>query len=125
MADLTIGEIGITLQEQLLSVDQTQSPPASTPLDLTNVSSVALSYYITAPGNSSPQPPVKTVPMGILGSPTNGVVFYVFAAGDLVKPANMVKDGVFRYTIKITFNNGNVFYPISDGVLTIKDDSIL
>lgn len=125
MADLTIGEIGIVVQQQLMAQDLTQSPPVQTPLDLTNAQKVEMLFFIGPPNYSPPQPPVKTVLMGILSPPSSGTVFYSFQSGDLSKPSNMGKNGVFKYAIRVTFNNGNVFYTNFDGQFTIKDDSVL
>lgn len=124
MSDLTIGDTP-TFQVQLLAVDQSKNPPSSTPLDLTNATQVQLSWLITSPESPLQQQPTKTAPMGIVGNPTSGTVFYDFLPGDLVKPANMGKNGVFRYFVRVTFNNGMVLTTSSDGQLTIKDDSIL
>ena len=125
MSDLTIGDVGIALQVQLMSQDLTQSPPAQVPLDLTNAQKVELLFSIQSPTSITPQAPSNTVLMGILGIPSNGTVFYVFQAGDLVKPPGMGKNGVLKYTIRVTFNNGNVLYTNLDGQFTIKDDSVL
>lgn len=124
MSDLTIGDVGVTFQVQLLGTDLSQNPPTSVPLDLTNAQKIELMFLITNP-QSFFQPPSNTVLMGIVGSPINGTVFYDFQPGDLVKPANMSKDGVFKYSIKVTFNNGDVLHTSLDGQLTIKDDSVL
>jgi hypothetical protein len=124
MADLTIGEIGKTLQLNLSFVDQTQNPPVQSPLDLTNVSSVALSFVITDI-SAKPSPPVKTVQMTINSPATAGIVQYIFLAGDLAKPSNMGKNGVFRYSVEVTYANGNILNPSNDGLLSIKDDSVL
>jgi hypothetical protein len=125
MSDLTIGDVGVTLQEQLLGQDLTQDPPVQTPLDLTNAQKVELLFLIVPPNSTPPQPPVKTVLMSILSPPTNGVVFYSFQAGDLVAPLGMGKNGVFKFSIRVTFNNGNIFYTNIDGQFSIKDDSVL
>lgn len=125
MSDLTIGDIGVTLQEQLLALDITQTPPTSIPLDLTAVQKVELLFLIVPPNSNPPQVPTKTVLMGILGDPKNGTVFYDFQSTDLVKPSAMGKDGVFKYAIRVTFNNGDIFYSNTDGQLTIKSDDVL
>lgn len=125
MADLTIDDIGTVLHVQLLSLDSSQNPPVQTPLDLTNALKVELTYLITDPTALSPALPTKTVQMSILSPPANGGVFYSFQAGDLAKPANMGKNGVFKYTIKVTFLGGNVLHINTDQQLTIKDDSVL
>ena len=125
MADLTVGEIGVTLQVQLNILDSSQSPPAQVPLDLTNATLVELLYLITDPISIPPAQPTKTVPMGILAPATSGTVFYNFVSGDLAKPAGMSKNGVFKYTIRVTFANSNVLYLQDDQILTIKDDGVL
>lgn len=122
MADLTIGEVGVVLQCQLVSVNNSVNPPAQVPLDLTGASSIVFSFVITDP-NARPQTPV-TRSMLIVDAP-NGVVQYTFVSGDLVLPANMTKNGVVRYSIEIEYSNGNLFVTNEDGLLTIKDDSVL
>ena len=122
MADLTIGEVGNTLQLNLINVDETQSPPVSTPLNLTGAT-VQLTFVI-AEQNSKPLAPSQTRPMSITNSP-GGIVQYVFVASDLVKPPTMGKDGVFRYSVKVTFNTGLILISAFDGKLSIKDDSVL
>jgi len=121
MADLTIGEIGNILQVNLVTVDSTQTPPVQTPLDVTGAT-VTLLYAITAPNNPPKAPTLVT--MAIINS-TGGVVQYVFKFGDLAKPSEMGKNGVFRFSIRITYPNGNVLQTAVDGQLTIKDDSLL
>lgn len=125
MADLTVNDIGATLQVQLMALDASQNPSVQTPLDLTNAVSIQLSYLITDPTSTVPATPTKTVSMGILGSAVNGNVFYVFQSGDLAKPPNMGKNGVFKYTIVVTFAGGSVLHINQDQQLTIKDDSVL
>lgn len=122
MPDLTIGEIGVVLQVNLVSLDTSVNPPTQVPLDLTGATGVTLSYVITDP-NARPQAPVSRE-MFIVDAP-NGIVQYTFVDGDLVLPANMTKNGVFRYSIEIEYSNGNLFVTNQDGLLTIKDDSIL
>jgi hypothetical protein len=124
MADLTVGEIGKVLQLNLVDIDQTQSPPASIPLDLTNAQSVFLFWSITAIA-APPTPPGSPRSMSIVGPAVNGVVSYAFLAGDLAAPPGMGKTGQFRFSVKVLFTNSNVLYPAYDGLLSIKDDSIL
>jgi hypothetical protein len=124
MADLTVGEIGKVLQLNLVDIDQTKTPPASIPLDLTNAQSVFLLWSIT-PINAPPTAPGSPRNMSIVGSPANGVVSYAFVVNDLVAPAGMGKNGQFRFSVKVLFTNSNVLYPAMDGLLSIKDDSVL
>jgi len=121
MADLTIGDIGNSLVINLVCLDSSVSPPAQIPLDLTDATAVNLLFTITAPGYPAKVP--KTVAMSIVGSPTNGQVQYVFQSGDLAAPPEMGKNGVFRFSIQIQFQNGNVLYTDSDGLLSIKNDA--
>ena len=123
MADLTIGEVGNVLQLNLVSIDQTQSPPARIPLDLTNATQVRLSWVIVDQ-TAQPQPPSNNVNMQITNAPV-GVVQYTFLPGDLVKPPTMSKNGLFRFTVKVTFSTGVILIAAQDGLLTIKDDAVL
>ena len=122
MADLTIGEIGVVLQVTLQSLDSSQNPPVQIPLDLTGAT-VTLLYVLSSP-NEKPKTPVSRN-MTIVGTPTAGVVKYTFASNDLVAPPEVSKNGVFRYSIKIVFPSGTVFYTNEDAQLTVKDDSSL
>lgn len=124
MADLTIGEQGKVLQLNLINIDQTQVPPVSSPLDLTNAQTVFLYWSIT-PIGAPPTPPISPKTMTIIGPPANGVVQYIFQPSDLVAPAGMGKTGQFRFTVKVQFTNSEILYPAFDGLLSIKDDSIL
>lgn len=123
MAQLTIGEIGKVLQLNLTLVDQTVSPPIQKALDLTNVASVFLLYTISDVKGQQNTPTPRQ--MSIIGSPTLGVVQYAFALGDLVRPSNMGKNGVFRYSVQVNYTNGTVLYPTDDGKIAIKDDSVI
>lgn len=123
MADLTIGEVGNTLQLNLINVDQSTSPPTSSPLDLSGATQVQLSFVITNV-KSKPQAPALTRNMTIVNAP-GGIVQYVFVSNDLVAPLNMGKDGVFRYSVKVTFNTGMILISAEDGQLTIKNDATL
>jgi hypothetical protein len=125
MADLTLGEVGKQLVINLYKIDNTVSPPAQVPLNLTGAT-VTLSWIITDP-NSQPLKPTNIVTMTIL-DPINGIVSYTFQAGDLVKsPAStMGKNGAFRFSVLATFPGGStILYTNNDGLLAIKDDSIL
>lgn len=123
MADLTIGEVGKQLQFSLTTTDFTQTPPAQIPLDLTNASSVQLLFAVTSP-NGPPKAP-KTVNMTIVGSPTAGIVSYTFIGTDLVQPAEMGKNGVFRFAVKVNFPSSIVFFSNFDGSLSVKSDATL
>jgi hypothetical protein len=123
MADLTIGEVGNTLQLNLVNIDQSQTPPAATPLNLSGATQVQLSFVI-CDTKSKPLPPSKQVNMTIT-NPSGGIVQYVFVAGDLAAPPSMGKDGVFRYSVQVTFNTGLILISADDGLLTIKNDSTL
>lgn len=122
MADLTIGEVGVILQVQLLALNTAANPPTTTPLDLTGAT-VTLSYVITNQ-NAPPQSPLTVRNMLIFDAP-NGIVQYTFQSGDLVRPPNMAKFGAFRYSIKATYLGGNILVTAYDGILSIKDDSQL
>lgn len=122
MSDLTIGEVGVTLQATLQSLDSTKNPPVASPLDLTGAQ-VTLLFAITD-ANGRPKAPVSRT-MSVVDAP-NGVVQYVFQAGDLVQPPEMSQFGVFRYSIKVVYPiNGKILYTNSDGLLTVKEDSTL
>jgi hypothetical protein len=121
MADLTIGEVGIILQATLQSVDNTTIPPTIGPLDLTGATITLL--FAIADTNERPKAP-RTVLMSIVDAP-NGVVQYVFQAGDLVQPPEMGKFGVFRYSIKVVYPSGKILYTDTNGLLTIKGDAQL
>lgn len=123
MADLSVGEIGKVLQLNLVNIDQTQSPPVSSPLNLSGATQVQLSFTI-ADQRGRPQAPTKQVNMTITNS-LGGIVQYVFVAGDLVRPPSMGKYGVFRYSVQVTFNTGIVLVSAEDGILSVKDDSVL
>ena len=123
MADLTVGEIGKILQLNLVNVDQTQSPPVTSPLNLSGATQVQLSWVITDM-NEKPLAPSKQVNMNITNA-LGGIVQYSFIAGDLVKAPTMGKNGVFRYSVQVTFNTGAVLISAQDGKLSIKDDSVL
>jgi len=122
MAELTFGEIGITFQATINALDQTQSPPVTSPMNLTGAT-VFLLYGVA---KNAQDPPVPTISrqMTIL-DPVNGIVQYTFQPGDLVKPSGVGKNAVFRYVVKIQFPNGNIFYTDTDKQFTIKDDSVL
>jgi len=125
MSDLTLGEVGKQLVVSLYTLDYATSPPSQVPLNLTGAT-VSLEWAIVDP-NSQPVPPQSTVGMTIV-SATGGIVSYTFAAGDLQKPSSstMSKNGVFRFAIKATFPGGSqILFTNNDGLLTIKDDSIL
>lgn len=123
MADLTIGEVGKILQFSLTTTDFTQSPPAQIPLDLTLATSVQLLYAITSP--TGPPKATQTKTMTIASPPTSGVVTYTFVANDLQQPAEMGKNGIFRFAIKVNFPSSVVFYSNFDGSLSIKSDVTL
>lgn len=123
MADLTIGEVGKQLQFTLMTADYTTSPPTQIPLDLTTATSVQLLYAITNSSGPPKSPTTKT--MTIASPPTSGVVTYTFASGDLAQPAEMGKNGVFRFSIKVNFPGSSVLYSNFDGVLSIKQDATL
>jgi len=125
MAELSIGEVGKTLQLNLINIDQTQAPPGSTPLDLTGAS-VYLSWLITASGAQPPAAPsAANKQMLVIPPATAGVVQYSFVSGDLVNPGNMGKYGLFKFSVKVVFAGGQTIYSALDGLLTIKDDSVL
>lgn len=124
MADLTIGEVNKVLRLNCTSIDQTVNPPVQSPLDLTGAT-IALIWVITSSTQAKPEAPITTKAMTIVGAPTAGVCQYIFQAGDLAKPAEMKKTGQFRYTVKVTYGDGSVFYSRFDGKLDIKDDSTL
>ena len=121
MADLTIGEVGKVLQLDLVNVDQTVNPFQKVPLDLTAATEVDLLYAIASPKE---KPKTFTKVQMVISNAPNGIVKYVFQNGDLVKPPEMGKDGVFRYAVKVTFPT-QILYSNYDGQLTIKDDSVL
>lgn len=123
MADLSIGEVGKVLQLNLINVDTTQSPPVSGPLDLTNATNVQLTFVI-ADQNGRPKSPSQTRAMTITNA-LNGIVQYPFVSADLVKPSDMGKDGVFRFSVQVTFTGNVVLISSEDGKLSIKDDSLL
>ncbi len=122
MADLTIGEVGIVLQLNLTFLDETVQPPVQKTLDLTN-GTITLLFAI-ADSNSLPKVPISKI-MSILGPPANGVAQYVFQSGDLVKPPDMSKFGVFRFSVKVVYPDGTILFAVEDGQLTIKDDSVI
>lgn len=121
MADLTIGEIGKVLQLNLVNLDQTVNPPQKTPLDLSTATAVSLLYAIANPNE---RPKAFVTKSMVINNAVNGVVKYVFQSGDLDKPPEMGKDGVFRYSVKVVFPT-QTLYSNFDGQLTIKDDSVL
>lgn len=126
MSDLTVGEIGKVLQLNLVTTDYTQNPPAQVPLDLTSATSVQLVYVITSPNSPVKAPtPATTKNMTIVSPPTLGIVSYTFQSGDLAQPPEMGKNGVFRFSIKVTFASGSILYSNSDGQLTVKEDATL
>jgi hypothetical protein len=123
VADLTIGEVGKQLQFTLMTTDYSQSPPAQIPLDLTTATSVQLLYAITSLQGPLKSPTTKT--MTIVSPATSGVVTYTFASGDLAQPAEMGKNGVFRFSIKVNFPGSSVLYSNFDGSLSVKTDAEL
>lgn len=123
MADLTVGEVAKVLQLNLVNIDQTQTPNVQNPLDLTNATAVSLIYVITD-SQGKPKSPVITKPMSIVNA-AQGIVQYSFAANDLAATPEMSKYGVFRYSVKVTYSNGQILFAIQDGTLTIKNDAVL
>lgn len=123
MADLTVGEINKVLQVSLFMVDETQNPPENVPLDLTSALSVNLRWVI-ANSKQPPTAPTSSVQMQVTDA-VNGIAQYSFQSGDLAKPVNMGKFGVFRYSVQVVFSDGTVLFSNDDGLLTIKDDSVL
>lgn len=121
MSDLTIGEVGVVLQVTLMAVDNSVSPPAQNPMNLTGAT-VNLLFVIASSSSEPPKSPTSKV-MTIVDA-VNGIVSYAFASGDLIKPPEMGKNGVFRYTIQINIG-GNIFYTATDAQLSIKDESSL
>lgn len=125
MSDLTIGEVGKQLVVSLYTYDYTQTPPAKVALNLVGAT-VTLAWVIVDNSNP-PIAPTRTVQM-IITDAVNGVVSYTFQSGDLVKPASssMGKNGVFRFFIEAVFPGGSkTLFTNTDGLLTIKDDSVL
>lgn len=124
MADLTFGEVGKVIQFNLIDIDPTQSPPVELPLDLTNASEVD---WIYSPASTNEKPNtfnITTVKMQIVNA-TGGIVQYALKAGDLPKPPDVGKNGVVRWCVKVTFNNGVILFSNFDGQFTVKDDSQL
>lgn len=125
MADLTIGEVGVTLRVTLMSTDESQSPPVKVPLNLSGAT-VVLLYSIKNTGpNVLPKSPTSKT-MTIVDA-VNGIVQYTFQANDLAIPVDMSfgSSGIFTYSIKVTYPSGSVFYTDEKVQLTIKDDSAL
>lgn len=122
MADLTIGEIGKVLQLNLVSIDSTVNPPVTSPLDLTTATGVDLLYAVAYP---TERPKSFTQKAMVISDAINGVVKYTFVSGDLDKPPEMDKYGVFRYGVRVHFPGGVLLKSNFDGQLTIKDDNIL
>jgi hypothetical protein len=122
MADLTFGEVGKIVQLDLINIDPTVSPPAQTPLDLTNATLVHFLYRITN-ANNKPSSPIFTKQMTVI-FPTLGIAQYQWKTGDLVNNPNVGKYGVLRYAVRVTYNDGTILYSNLDGQFTIKDDSI-
>ena len=123
MADLTIGEVGKVLRLNLYQIDATQNPPVKIPLDLTLVDEVLLDWAISPPGQQ-PANSTNEVTMSVVDPPTSGIVEYGFISGDLVKPANMGRDGLFWYSVSVLFDNGTNLISNFDGKLTIKREFI-
>jgi hypothetical protein len=124
MADLTIGEVGITLQATLNSVNESVSPATSTPLNLTGAT---VTLFWTIQNQQTPaSAPVNPsgVTMTIVNA-TAGIVSYTFQSGDLALPTGLVNFAQFRYAIQITFPGGNTFWTSENGLLTIKNQGSL
>lgn len=117
MADLTIGEVGVALNLTLNSLDNSQDPPVSTPLNLTNATAVTLIFTIGLVGGSQA---VIQRAMTVLNA-TAGQVQYIFQAGDLVKPGNFSISGKFYYSVKVQFSSGAILYSENNDSLIIKD----
>jgi hypothetical protein len=125
MADLTIGEIGVVLKVTLTSVDRSQNPPVTVPLNITGAT-VTLLYAIknTGPNVLPKAPTSKTM---TIVDPINGIVQYTFQTGDLAIPADMSQgsSGSFAYSIKVAYPGGNILYTDENVILSIKDESAI
>jgi len=114
MFDLTIGELGKVLKLNLLNIDQTVSPPVSSPLNLTGAA-VILQFTIGELFGEQITERAMTIV-----DPINGIVSYVFQPGDLVAPSDFNRTGKFQFVIKITFPGGIVLFSGDITTLTIK-----
>jgi hypothetical protein len=119
MFDITTGEIGKVLRLNLTVVDESQDPPVSTPLVLSNASAVTLQYAFGS--IFRPIGELQQKPMSIMDS-LNGVVQYTFEEGDLDAPSGFPNTGKIEYVIKVQFTDGTVEYSSDIGVLTVKEE---
>lgn len=118
MFDLTASEVGKILRLNLTSVDESQNPPTSAALDLTNATGVTLQFAFGS--IFQPIGTLKQVAMSIV-SAVGGVVQYVFASGDLDAPPGFPFTGKIEFVVKVAFSGGQLQYSSDIGVLTIKE----
>lgn len=116
--DITTGEIGKVIRLNLEVIDESQNPPATVPLLLTNAASVTLQYAFGS--IFVPVGTLKQVAMSIVDA-INGIVQYVTVTGDLDAPAGFPFTGKIEYAVKVVFNDGSQEYSSDIGVFLVKE----